>query len=130
VSASDPRGDLPTEPSNGNGNGHSNGNGRVTIERSDSQQEPPPLRFHWQNMLSLRYWGGALVSGIAAAVVAAILNSWLDLGQWFVTGAFWVMIAVALFSGLVARRYWCPFCRKMVKSGATVCPHCGREFEV
>jgi hypothetical protein len=84
------------------------------------------VTIHWENMASLRYWGGALVTGLIFVMASALIGLPASVS----TPLFWVGFVIALIAGLVGRRYWCPYCRGMVKNGATVCRHCGREFEI
>jgi protein-S-isoprenylcysteine O-methyltransferase Ste14 len=108
------------------GSGGSNGNG------AGPPEEPEKVTFHWENLGSARYWFGAAASSIGFVILVSILASLVNLTvpdsliQVLGLGFF----ALALLGGLVGRRYWCPYCRGMVKAGATVCQHCGREFEI
>ena len=84
------------------------------------------ITIHWENIFSLRYWGGALLAGIGFVIVGALLG----FVQSVTTVMFWFGVVLALIGGLIGRRYWCPYCRGTVRGGATVCRHCGREFTV
>jgi len=95
-------------------------------------EEPEKLKIHWENLTSLRYWFGSLFSGIGIVIAVTILAALVGwtLPDWLIQALFFGFIGLALFGGLVGRRYWCPHCRGMVSQGATVCRHCGREFEI
>lgn len=110
--------------SNGSSNG-SNGSGPQPPER-------PGVSVHWENLMSLRYWFGSLFGALLFLIgvsIAASVFGW-SLSEGFSQALFLGFLVLALIGGLVGRRYWCPYCRGMVKAGATVCRHCGREFEV
>lgn len=87
---------------------------------------------HWENLMSLRYWFGSLFGAVLFLIGISLVASALgwNLSEGVSQAVFLVFLVMALIGGLVGRRYWCPHCRGMVKAGATVCRHCGREFEV
>lgn len=110
-----------------NGNNGHNGNGQ-----SPEPDPAKPRTVHWENLASLRYWAGAIFGGflfVVAVMVLASLLGWA-LPDWLVQAMYIGFVLAALVGGLVGRRYWCPWCRGMVRPGATVCHHCGREFDV
>ncbi len=120
--------------SNGNGN-HGGGGGDGDDHGWHGEPQPegdPGLSIHWENLMSLRYWFGSVFGGIMFILGVSILASVVGwtLPDWLVQSAFIGFVLLALFGGLVGRRYWCPHCRGMVRAGATVCQHCGREFTV
>lgn len=106
----------------GNDNGSGNGFHPLPPEPDESKK----VSVHWENIMSFRYWGGALLFGLLFIFLATIAGFGSTGTQVF----FWVGFGSSLLGGLVGRRYWCPYCRGMVRNKATVCQHCGREFEV
>ena len=110
----------------GSGDPFGNGNG------FDPRDEPEKPSIHWENLTSLRYWFGSFFTGVLIVIGASLLASVVGwtLPDWLIQALFFGFFALSLFGGLVGRRYWCPYCRGMVKPGATVCRHCGREFEI
>ncbi|CAB4864319.1 MAG: hypothetical protein F2799_01815 [Actinobacteria bacterium] len=108
----------------GNGSNGSNGHGVTPLPPDEDGNKS--LTVHWENMMSFRYWGGALGFGLFLMFVGAFAG----LGTGTIQAFFIFGVAVSLLGGLVGRRYWCPYCRGMVKAGATVCRHCGRDFEI
>lgn len=110
-------------------NGHHGGNGNGGAPEPD---RPRAVTVHWENLASLRYWGGAIFGGFMFVVAVTFLSELLSwtLPDWLVQALFIGFVIIALAGGLVGRRYWCPWCRGMVRAGATVCPHCGRDFDV
>ncbi|MEI6447884.1 MAG: hypothetical protein WCO96_08405 [Actinomycetes bacterium] len=82
--------------------------------------------------MSLRYWFGSLFGAVLFLIGISLVAGafgW-NLSDGLFQTLFLGFLLLALIGGLVCRRYWCPHCRGMVKAGATVCRHCGREFEV
>jgi hypothetical protein len=75
--------------------------------------------FHAANLFSFRAILGAAAFGVLVAIVPSLI--WKPLGYVFIPA-----FAVAwIASGYLVVLY-CPYCRKRVKAGATVCHHCGR----
>jgi hypothetical protein len=76
----------------------------------------------WENLFSLRMWFGALIVGAIVSVPFALI--WGPLGTVALTLGVVGMIAFQLSpQGTV---FYCPYCRKRVKAGASTCHHCGR----
>jgi len=115
-----------------NGHWQPNGNGNGGHDREPGAQGPRRVAIHWENMISLRYWFGALFGAVAFAFAVALISSVFELGlpDVAIQACLGGYLVLALIGGLVGRRYWCPHCRGSVKAGATVCRHCGRAFEV
>ena len=114
------------------GGGNGNGNGNDPWPEEESLGEPDGPKVHWENLLSLRYWGGAVLGGIGFSFLISLIvvfAGW-SMPEWGIEVTMFGFIGLSLIGGLVGRRYWCPYCRGMVRAGATVCHHCGREFEV
>lgn len=112
-------------------NGNGNGNGRhPDAERGKVQQGEPKV--HWENLMSLRFWFGGLFGALVFTFAVSLVTTLAGFSppDLLIEGCFVGYLVLALIGGLVGRRYWCPFCRGMVKPGATVCRRCGREFEV
>lgn len=112
----------------GNGN-QPDGGGHGSSPQSNG---PSGVGIHWENLMSLRYWFGALFGALAFAFAISLAASLIkfDLPESAIEVCFFLYLGIALVGGLAGRRYWCPHCRGMVKAGATVCRHCGRSFDV
>lgn len=110
----------------GNGNGDGNGNGGFHLSPPEPDPDKKPS-IHWENLSSMRLWFGSFGFAVLMFVVASFLgvhsDAWLQ-------AILIVSFVVSLIGGLGKGRYWCPYCRSRIKPGATVCVHCGRDFEV
>jgi len=74
-----------------------------------------------EKLLHLRFWFACVV----VALIPTTLLAWL----WEPLGwTFWLFFpaTVALALAFGTANYQCPYCRKNLKAGATVCHHCGR----
>ena len=113
-------------------NGHWQPNGNGGPDHRPGVEGPSRVAIHWENLMSLRYWFGALFGAVAFAFAVALISSVfdLDLPDAVIEACIFGYLMLALIGGLVGRRYWCPHCRSSVKAGATVCRHCGRGFDV
>jgi hypothetical protein len=76
---------------------------------------------NWGALFSLRVWFGAVLVGLIATILPALL--WPPLGTVAFCLAFGWTMYYQVTQGTPLR---CPYCRKRVKIGATACHHCGR----
>ncbi len=111
---------------NGDGNGNGNGNGGFRLMPSDPDPEKKPS-IHWENLGSARLWFGSLGFALLMLFVAIMLGVKSDGWQ---QAILIISFVVSMVGGLAKGRYWCPYCRSRVKPGATVCLHCGRDFDI
>lgn len=72
-------------------------------------------------LLSIRIWIGSLFGCLIISVILGMI--WEPL-----TWTFFVLWPASLFAWFFAddQELTCPWCRKLVKLGATTCHHCGR----
>ena len=110
----------------GNGNGDGNGNGGFHLSPPEPDPDKKPS-IHWENLSSMRLWFGSIFFGFALAFVFSLIGVE---GGTLTNVIFFLGFIVSMLGGLGKGRYWCPYCRSRVKPGATVCVHCGRDFEV
>lgn len=76
---------------------------------------------NWGNLFSLRFWLGSLLGAAIAGGLASLL--WEPL--FYVVGV--PVFALLLYVNLTEQAFYCPHCRKRVKTGAKVCHHCGKN---
>lgn len=110
----------------GDDNGNGNGNGGFRLSPSDPDPDRKPT-IHWENLRSVRLWFGSIFFGFFLAFVISLLGV---KGSAAINFVFFFGFGISMLGGLAGRRYWCPYCRSRVKPGATVCVHCGRDFDL
>jgi hypothetical protein len=74
---------------------------------------------NWGNLFSSRFWMGSLLGAVIAGGLASLL--WDPL--LYIIGI--PVLLILFYVNLTERAYYCPYCRKRVKTGAVICHHCG-----